>query len=118
MTEFVASNGLRISALPDGQVRLSRSIPGDSREQVAWMTPGEAVALREFFAAHPEPKPWHDAKPGELWMLTVYGAEHEFFIRSDGGSKIFAHRLDTSAEYPITGDAGVITAGRRIWPES
>lgn len=72
---------------------------------------------REFFAVHPERKPWLNAKPGEKWLLTVYGAEHEFFIRSDGGSQIFAHRLDASAEYKLTGDTGVITAGRRIWPE-
>ncbi len=30
-----------------------------------------SLAARAYFAAHPEPRPWHDAKPGELWSVTV-----------------------------------------------
>lgn len=79
-------------------------------------------AARAFFDAHPEPKPWHDAKPGDHWALHIAsGVElaYEFhlfkvtrwmnrdgwyFVPTDGGS-VFA--LNDSA----------ITAGRRIWPE-
>lgn len=27
-------------------------------------------AAKAYLDAHPEPKPWHDAKPGEVWELT------------------------------------------------
>ena len=30
---------------------------------------------RRYFAAHPEPKPWHDAKAGEYWLVTLEGAD-------------------------------------------
>src|SRR5690625_2476196 len=29
-----------------------------------------ATAAR-YFAAHPEPRPWHSAQPGEVWLLTI-----------------------------------------------
>lgn len=32
--------------------------------------PWAAVATA-YFDAHPEPKPWHDAKPGEIWELGI-----------------------------------------------
>jgi hypothetical protein len=31
-------------------------------------------AAKAFFDTHPEPKPWHDAKPGEVWVLDA--SEH------------------------------------------
>lgn len=30
-----------------------------------------AQAARAYFEAHPEAKPWQDAKPGEVWVLTL-----------------------------------------------
>lgn len=35
---------------------------------------GDAVrAAVAYFEAHPEPKPWHDAKPGEVWEILLRG---------------------------------------------
>ncbi|MFL0711628.1 MAG: hypothetical protein ACJLS2_02295 [Microcella pacifica] len=72
-----------------------------------------AVA-REFFAAHPEPKPpWHDAKPGEVWVLT-YGGQptaHVYTDRTAEGLAFLSDRAIVSADDPD------ITAGRRIFPE-
>lgn len=59
-----------------------------------------------YFDAHPEPKPWHEAKEGEVWLITFKGNEYPAIFqagafRDSGGSW----------------DVDRITAGRRIWPE-
>ena len=70
-------------------------------------------AATAYFEAHPERKPWHDAKEGEVWIVTP--------------SKALA--LGEKAEYPAIFQAGMfrdhggswgaadLTAARRIWPE-
>ena len=72
---------------------------------------GKEVA-REFFAAHPvpEPKPWLDAQPGEVWLLTVNGNDSRIVTRIG-----FEFR-DFHGDY-IRCLSDSITAGRRIWPE-
>ena len=67
------------------------------------------AAARAYFAAHPESKPWHDAKPGEVWELRVLcGPPNPYGV---SGSGEFRHAQD--------GDIvrAEITDGRRIWPE-
>jgi hypothetical protein len=50
MSEFVASNGITVTTLDDGQVGFSRPVPGTQFEQRAqWLRPDEAQALRESF---------------------------------------------------------------------
>lgn len=66
-------------------------------------------AARAYFAAHPEPKPWHDAKPGEVWVITYGGDEHA--VISDGSYFLW----EAGSEQPI--DDSRITDGRRIYPE-
>lgn len=81
---------------------------------------GWSPALREigheWFAAHPEPKPWHDAKPGEVWVLTTdtEGEDHAWMVDPDygGGRFVFIGGL---SNVPL--DHPDISAGRRIWPE-
>lgn len=74
--------------------------------------PQQAGAASAYFRAHPEPKPWHEAKNGEIWLLTVgpntnaYVFEHDYFDRAGSGGTKGLPRVS----------AGV-TAGRRIWPE-
>jgi len=68
---------------------------------------GEAdyfAAVRAYFAAHPEPKPWHGAKPGEVWVL-----------EGGGIAEPWAHTVqrDGMAEVHIN-----LTAARKIWPVS
>ena len=68
---------------------------------------GAALA---YFDAHPEPKPaWHDAKPGEVWVLEMDGEERAFMLDS-------ADHFDHYGSY-YEKDDPMITAGRRIWPE-
>ena len=65
---------------------------------------------RRYFAAHPEPKPWEEAKAGEVWILTRYGAEEPFFV-TDGEFTSTDLAVATDLDDPR------ITDGRRIWPE-
>lgn len=74
---------------------------------------------REYFDAHPEPKPaWYDAQPGEVWALKLAGSEEVAMRAVDAGHTRF---------WPIDGPedamtygarSHAITAGRRVWPEA
>jgi len=74
----------------------------------------EAVA-RAYFDAHPEPKPWHDAKPGEVWVLTVDGSEEFPCSVSPSGPDFepIAHPVWAT----LARGSDRITSARRIWPE-
>lgn len=69
----------------------------------------DAHVAREFFAAHPEPRPWHNAKPGEVWLLGVIGCESGAYL------------VDSTGEFygTVTRNprSDSIKTGRRIWPE-
>lgn len=81
-------------------------------------------AADAYWAAHPEPKPWQDAEPGEVWELTMRPGICDRFnptlfraVKREIGGIDF-HSVEP--EYVVTHigqDAAVITAGRRIWPE-
>ena len=73
----------------------------------------EAFAVAaEYWAAHPvpEPKPWLDAQPGEVWLLTVNGDDSRIV------TLIGFEFRDFHGDY-IVSRSDSITAGRRIWPE-
>ena len=83
----------------------------------AWNDDLRAIA-REYIAAHPEPKPWHDAECGESWYLEPYGIVYTcvgdrghstglWFTRANVYGKVENLQLDDAR----------ITAGRRIYPE-
>lgn len=72
--------------------------------------PGKVA--RAYFDAHPEPKAWHEAKRGDVWALTCKGVEEIWYVRKN-------HFRDVDGlgiKMPL--DNTLITAGRRIWPES
>lgn len=71
------------------------------------------LVAREYFAANPEPKPWHDAKPGEVWVLDIkddLGREAPAVVN---GQPEFRTYL---GEY-FDLDSPQIVHARRIWPE-
>lgn len=74
-------------------------------------------AARAYFAAHPEPKPWHDAKPGEVWVLTVDGYEDMVMTVHESKYGGYRFRLTDQDGTIYALDTPAITAGRRIWPE-
>lgn len=70
-------------------------------------------AARNYFAAHPEPKPGHDAKPGEVWVLSCPR------LHADPGPYTFRNgmfRCGESGALQIS-DSNIVAA-RRIWPEA
>lgn len=67
-------------------------------------------AARAYFDAHPEPKPWHDAKPGEVWLITTRNVSDERAVQVHGDQ----FHYNDGVEFPLTYDA--IESGRRIWP--
>ena len=77
------------------------------------------LVAERYFAAHldPEPRPWEEAKPGEVWALTYAGIEEtawvaDFTWGAPPRFRQFKNLLD-----PIFTNDKHITAGRRIWPE-
>ena len=73
------------------------------------------AAARAYFDAHPEPKPWHDARDGQLWIIRFsdYPNTDVSALVKNGTFVYNDHYLGgISAVNDIT-----ITAGRRIWPE-
>lgn len=67
-------------------------------------------AARAYFEAHPERKPWHDAKTGEVWVITVVGEESAWTVNNKGQFE------NPDSTYELTNPH--ITAARRIWPVS
>lgn len=79
-----------------------------------------ADAARAYFDAHPERKPWHDAKPGEHWSLTVEGVEREYVaILSPGRDGDYVRFFPIADAKAVTLGATdpVITDGRRVGQE-
>lgn len=82
-----------------------------------------ADAARAYFEAHPERKPWHEARLGEIWAVTIRGAEHIAKVISprDGISEDAAEfaflALDVDVPDWVYRESEWITAGRRVWPE-
>lgn len=73
----------------------------------------EGEAARAFFVAHPDPRPWEEAQPEEVWLLTYGGIEMPWIA----GRGDFSHLFER-AGHSITKRHKGITAGRRIWPEA
>ena len=76
-----------------------------------WTGTHHEIADR-FFAAHPEPKPWHDAKPGEVWVIVTENVAKEVAVqRTPNGLWQFCDGVVRDDELPIF-------SARRIWPVS
>lgn len=66
---------------------------------------------QEFLAAHPEKKPWHNAKAGEVWILSIDDLVY-------GGAYVAGDFHFRAADHSIKIDDPRITSARKIWPES
>ena len=63
-----------------------------------------------YFAAHPEPKPWENAKEGDYWVQTI-GSEPSLWHQG------VRRQFWTNGERLSVTDLKDATAGHRIWPE-
>lgn len=77
-----------------------------------------ASVARAYFAAHPEPKPWHDAKIGEVWLLGFASQTLPAIVVEDDGAPWFmvADDINTPSRFKLSSDA--FTDARRIFPEA
>lgn len=67
-------------------------------------------AARAYFDAHPESKPWHDAKTGEVWVIKwPDGTESAWTVNNQGKFE------SPDSTYQLANPN--ITAARRIWPQ-
>ena len=73
------------------------------------------LVAERYFAAHPQPEPWHAARPDcdEVWVLTIHGCEQPVYVTEFGGEPAF----QVPGGETMSLSHGAITAGRRIWPE-
>jgi hypothetical protein len=94
----------------DGEGYLSAELEG-------YVQAGDA-----YFDAHPEPKPWHDAKPGEVWVVTIDGHSRPHYVEGNRGDTVGG--VAFVAINPTHGQPGhvgigapAVTDASRIYPE-
>lgn len=102
-----ADNGIESRSVTVLNERLAVNIPvwedDDIRSEYG-------IAARAYFDAHPEPKPWHEAKPGEAWLLTFNGLTRKPHLVS------FDRKFVNDGGIVYDLDHHRITAGYRIYP--
>jgi len=85
-----------------------------------WLPSGQGHlgAARAYFDAHPEPKPWHNAKPGEVWVVTTDKMIHGCAVVRGRGEKYNNLVMFKSEGIHIgVHDPRIVTASR-IWPDA
>lgn len=77
---------------------------------------GESKAIAvEYFAAHPEPRPWHDARDGQLWLIRFDDfPDTDVSALVKGGMFVYN---DHCHEGTATLEDSSIVGGTQIWPE-
>lgn len=73
----------------------------------------KALTAQRYFAAHPEPKPWHSAQPGEVWLLDIKGDLGREAPAVVNGQPEFRTYLGECFNL----DSHQIVHARKIWPE-
>lgn len=74
----------------------------------------EGEAARAYFATHPIDS-WKNAKPGEVWELTIDGEATIAFAYAHPRSEFSS--FQTALRSVFGPGASAITAGHRVWPE-
>lgn len=73
-------------------------------------------AARAFFEAHPEQKPWHDAEPGEVWIIREVDAQPTAARACMVNERMQFEPVNNITRH-IDVDDPLIADARRIWPE-
>ena len=64
-----------------------------------------------YFQAHPEPKPWEEAKVGEIWEIGLLELGPSACLVTEGDF------VEISKRFEVAIGSSLIESGRRIWPE-
>ena len=66
-----------------------------------------------YFATHldPEPRPWEEAKPGEIWEIGLLELGPSACLVTEGDF------VEISKRFEVAIGSSLIESGRRIWPE-
>src|SRR5690625_2231794 len=91
-----------------------------TREQVGPTTTGFGAPIAErYFATHPEPKPaWHDAEPGEVWVVEVCGLQYASLVDEEKDSEGKSVTLFvTYKDWVWEGTDPDITHATKLWPQ-
>lgn len=70
---------------------------------------------KAYFDAHPVKKPWHGAKPGEVWEVTVQGDRTPTALTVIEEQGLFFYDPVEDIRIHVK---GFISLARRIWPEN
>jgi hypothetical protein len=90
-----------------------------TRDRLPEITEGTGGIVRAghaYFDAHTERAPWHDARPGEVWLLSIEGVESAFYP-SKSLDRAFTPVAPNTGRTAVGFESFEIEAGRRIWPE-
>lgn len=80
-----------------------------SAEHLPGSIPAQAAVA--YFDAHPEPKPWHNAKPGEVWAVdaaSLAGSGRQAMIVDSG--------VFVAPDFAFLVTDSAISGAYRIWP--
>jgi|AntRauMFilla1563_2_1112583.scaffolds.fasta_scaffold40373_2 hypothetical protein len=107
----VGTKGTRVNLFHEADGRSYEVSKGNVDKPWFGNYPGVHEAAREYFDTHPEPRPWQDARPGEVWVLRYSDdlIPHAYVMNSRG--------VFVGVMCPSPHDESII-AGRRIWSEA
>ncbi len=75
-------------------------------------------AVKAYRDVHPVRKPWHDAKPGEVWVISTENVADEVAVRACISNEVLSFEYVTSVTTRLNVTDARIVTGRRIWPEA
>jgi hypothetical protein len=89
----------------------------DSLPEITDKTGGIVRAGHAYFDAHPEPKPWHDAGPAEVWDVDLsWGGMRAVTVYSGRHDEPITVFRDAHTQTEIETDDPGIRDARRIYP--
>ncbi|MEW1990767.1 hypothetical protein [Microbacterium sp. NPDC078849] len=86
------------------------------RDQYVGTEPTLFGAANAYFVAHPPREPWHDARPGEVWVIQETDMEPTAARVGMVNERMQFEPVDNIARHIDVEDPLIVEA-RRIWPE-
>lgn len=81
-----------------------------NRNSLTTRSDNSTGAAKAYFDAHPVKKPWHDAKPGDTWVITTTFHRGEFAVIATTEGE-----LQSANGFCYSPTDTSILSGRRIW---